>query len=255
MNPTEKFRLIQDIYFSLETIHKTEEIIDILNSYGIESNPAKNYTSKSLKKLLQHADDDKILRIGNDLNLMTTFTKKTKNNNIPQKKPSFLSKIFISHSHKDKEIASLFVQVLQVIGIDSKAIYCSSLEGYGTDLGTNFINDIKTELSKEVLVFPVLSDNFYASPMSLMELGAVWGQTKDLISVIIPPFEFKQITGVLQHIQGIEINNEKHLDLLKERIETLFDIEPKRTLVWNPMRDILLLQINQILRTHGKNNS
>ena len=57
-------------------------------------------------------------------------------------KEEFLKKVFISHSSKDKEVVTSFIQLLEVIGIDSASIFCSSLEGYGTTLGNNFIEEM-----------------------------------------------------------------------------------------------------------------
>lgn len=249
MSPTDKHRLIQDIYFSLQTTHSLEEVIDVLTDYGVNSIASKIYTQESLKRLLSKTEDDIIIKIADDLNLMTSFAKKS--NTSATKKPTYLKKIFISHSHKDKEIVTLFIQILQSIGISPEMIFCSSLEGYGTELGKNFIDDIKNQLNKDVLVFTMLSENFYASPMCLIELGAVWGQTKEHISVAIPPFEFEQMKGVLLNFQGMRINDDKNLDMLKDTLENKFDIKKQRALVWNPIRDILLRQINEILKNNG----
>ena len=244
MNPTEKHRLIQDIYFSLQTTQNIDEIITTLNEYGIESIATKTYKQESIKKLLRQADDTKVINIANDLNLMTPQTNK-KTGKQHQKKQKSLQKIFISHSHKDKKIVEIFVLILQDIGIAPENIFCSSLEGYGTPLGKDFTNDIKSRLNEEVLAFFILSENFYTSAMCLIEMGAVWVQTNDHISVTIPPFKFEQMQGVFQYFKGMSINQEKDLDMLKETLESKFNITPQRSLVWAPRRDASLRNIKQ----------
>ncbi len=250
MSPIEKHRLIQDIYFSLQTSHSPEEILRILDGYDIERITSKTYLQEDIKKLLVKASDSTVLLIAEDLKLDTTvYTSKPSGKKKSETKQPFLKKIFISHSHEDAEIVHTFVQLLQHIGIDSEAIFCTSLQGYGTLLGHDFMRKIKEELNDEVLVLFMLSDHFYASPMCVMEMGAAWVQTKDHISVAIPPFNLGKIKGVFQHFQGIQIDNEKNIDLLKETLETKFDIKQKRHLVWTPMRDVLLKTIKEQLDT------
>ncbi|CAL2095770.1 TIR domain-containing protein [Tenacibaculum sp. 190524A02b] len=256
MSPTEKYRLIQDIYFSLQTTLSIEEIIDILGGYGVKTIPTKTYTQKSLKQLLNHQTDDNIIiAIANDLDLSTPYLKK-KAENQPKKKQVSLRKIFISHAIEDKEIVSSFIQILQSIGIDSEIIFCASFEGYGTTLGSNTMEDIKNKLNDNVLVFFILSKHFYTTSMCLMQLGAVWALTKTHISVAIPPFKLEKMRGVFQHFKGMYINEEKNLDLLKDTLESQFNLTPKRQLVWTPTRDILLRDIQQQIQLHhGKDNS
>ncbi|TCI95091.1 toll/interleukin-1 receptor domain-containing protein [Tenacibaculum sp. M341] len=250
MNPTDKYRLIQDIYFSLQTRHNAEGIINILNEYGIDSIPTKTYNQDSIKKLLQQTENTKIIKIADDLNLVIPPTK-TNKGTTHKKEQKPLQKVFISHSHHDKKIVESFVLLLQNIGIPSENIFCSSLEGYGTPLGKDFINDIKSQLNEDVLVFFMLSEHFYKSPMCLIELGAVWIQTKEHISVTIPPFEFKQMKGVFQHFKGMTIDDEKNLDMLKETLESKFNIPHQSSLVWSPKREMSMRNIKYLLPTNN----
>ena len=89
--------------------------------------------------------------------------------------------------------------------------------------------------------------------MCLIEMGASWIQTKDHISIAIPPFGLGEIKGVFQHFQGIRVDLENHMDLLKDTLESKFEITPIRHLQWTPTRDTLLKNIHQELdhRRHG----
>lgn len=255
MSPIEKHRLIQDIYFSLQTTHNADEMLRILKEYGIDSVPEKIYQQNDIKGLINATDSKTVLEIAEDLKLDTSvyISKIASKGKKQTSKPSVLKKIFISHAHEDAEVVNIFVQLLQHVGIDADAIFYTSLDGFGTPLGNDFMRTIKEELNDEVLVLFMLSDHFYASPMCLIEMGAAWVQTKDQISVAIPPFDLSKIKGVFQHFQGIQINKEKNIDLLKETLETKFDLKAKRQLVWSPLRDTLLKSIQQELdnRRHG----
>ncbi|QHI36695.1 hypothetical protein IMCC3317_20600 [Kordia antarctica] len=251
MNPVTKHRLIQDIFFSLQTSHSAKEMVNILSGYGVTNDSIADYTQIEIKKLLATASDEILLLIADDLRIDTTdyvIQKQAKGKTTTKATKKFLKKVFISHSAKDKEVVTSFIQILEVIGINPENIFCTSLEGYGTTLGSNFIEEIETRLDEDVLVFFMLSDNFYKSPMCLIEMGAAWAKTKSQISVAITPFELGKMEGVFKHFQGIQIDSEYHYDLLKETLEAKFNLEPKRPLVWTPKRNIFLNIIKQQLK-------
>jgi hypothetical protein len=254
MNPVTQHRLIQDIFFSLQTSHSMREMVDILSGYGITNAQVNDYTQTEIKKLLATASDNVLLLIADDLKIDTSNyviqqTTKGKSTIKAKEKDIFLKKVFISHSSKDKEVVINFIQILEVIGIKPENIFCTSLEGYGAGLGSNFIEEIEARLNEDVLVFFMLSDHFYKSPMCLIEMGAAWAKTKSQISVAITPFDLDNIKGVFKHFQGIQIDQELHYDLLKETLETKFGLEPIRPLVWAPKRNIFLNMIKQ--QVHG----
>jgi hypothetical protein len=250
MNPVTKHRLIQDIFFSLQTSHTMKEMVAILDGYGITNETINDYTQQEIKRLLSAANDEVLLLIAEDLKIDTShyvIRRKEKGKSVAKSTRKFLKKIFISHSNQDKEVVTTFIHVLTAIGIPAENIFCTSLPGFGTPLGSNFIDEIETRLNEDVMVIFMLSDHFYASPMCLIEMGAAWIQTKKQISVAITPFELGKIKGVFKHFQGIEIDNESHYDLLKETLEIEFGLEPKRQLVWSPERDLFLKMIRQLV--------
>lgn len=242
MTPTEKYRLVQDIYFTLQSTYTTDEILTILDDYKIYSNSDKKYSQDSIKRLIAKANDDTILEIAADLKLSSSFIKSGTKKQLKDTKQE-LKKIFISHDKKDKQIVESFLQLLQGIGIIPEHIFCSSLEGYGTSLGNNFEDEIKTRLNDDVLVLFMISEHFYGSNKCMIEMGAAWGLTKDQISVAIPPFTLEEMKGVFQKFKGIRIDEEKQLDLLKETLEHKFGLETQKHLHWEPKRNMVLRDI------------
>jgi hypothetical protein len=111
------------------------------------------------------------------------------------------AKTFISHATKDAPIVEELIELLEVIGLPSDRIFCSSFAGYGIDLGDNFLDALKEELSNDTLVLFVLSHNFYASPVCLCEMGATWVQTKDHIPILVPPFNFADIKSLSENLR------------------------------------------------------
>lgn len=159
-----------------------------------------------------------------------------------------LSKIFISHSKKDKNIVEEIIDGLFLIGVESKQIFCTSIAGYGIELGEDFLERIKNELNGEVLVIFVLTENYYSSPVCLCEMGATWVQTKYHIPFVVPPFSFEDIKGVIPNTQGLKITDKFGWNSLKTKLEEKLEIAPKQSSIWENGRDKILTRLDNILR-------
>ncbi len=157
-----------------------------------------------------------------------------------------IKKVFISHSSKDIQYVEELIECLETIGLSSRNIFCTSFEGYGIDLGDNFLETIKEKLSDDTLVLFVLTKNFYASPICLCEMGAAWVQSKEHIPILVPPFDFKNIQGVIPLTQGFKINEPLKLNLFKEKVEKLFELSPKSSVsTWERKRDQIITRLNK----------
>ncbi|MCL6247113.1 toll/interleukin-1 receptor domain-containing protein [Acinetobacter sp. ANC 4945] len=149
-----------------------------------------------------------------------------------------LKKIFISHATKDKVIIEEIIELLESIGVESEQIFCSSFEGYGIPLGENFLEKIRKELSSDVLVLFVLTENFYESKVCLCEMGAAWALSKQHIPIVVPPLSYSDIQGVIPLTQGLIINDITKLNSFKERIEELFKFKNKLSFsTWERKRE------------------
>lgn len=158
-----------------------------------------------------------------------------------------ITKIFISHSSLDKIVVEELIEILETIGLSSSQIFCTSFEGYGIDFGQNFLERIKEELNHKVLVLFVLSKNFYESPVCLCEMGATWMKTNSHIPILIPPFDFTDVKGVIPLTHGFKIDNKDGLNQFKSQIETLFKISKTLDIItWERKRNRLLNRISRI---------
>lgn len=155
--------------------------------------------------------------------------------------------IFISHSSKDKKIVRQLINILEYIGVSSEKIFCSSYEGYGVKLGDDFLVTIKEKLSTNILVLFILSENFYASPMCLCEMGATWIKTNRHIPVIVPPFNFEDVKGVIPTTNGMKINEASKYETFKEYIEDYFDLKLIKNVIWKGKIDNALENIERLL--------
>ncbi len=163
-----------------------------------------------------------------------------------------ISRLFISHSSKDLEYVEILVDLLESLGLSGDRIFCTSLEGYGIGLGEDFLDTIRDELRADTLVVFLLSKNFFDSPVCLCEMGATWVQTKEHIPILIPPFGFADVKGVIPTTQGFKINEPMKLNLLKEKIESTFGFKSNLTTSsWERKRDKAVTQLNEAIQKTG----
>ncbi|MDJ0900781.1 MAG: toll/interleukin-1 receptor domain-containing protein [Xenococcus sp. MO_188.B8] len=184
---------------------------------------------------------------GELINIQTTpINKEQKDKSSVKKTAETMQKVFISHSSKDKAFVEELVELLELIGLPEESIFCTSLDGYGIDIGENFLDTIKEKLNNNTLVIFLLTQNFYSSPVCLCEMGATWVQTKNHIPIIVPPFDFADIKGVIPLTQGFKVNDKLKLNIFKEKIESVFGIqsalEQNR---WERKRDRIIARINE----------
>ncbi len=209
-----------------------------------------------ITQTVKFESNDTLSKIAEDLGLPTTDIKKVDVkeidfNNSAVEHPS-VDRIFISHSSIDKPIVEKVIDILEAIGVPSNKIFCSSFEGYGVKLGSDFLSTIRDELNDDVLVLFILSENFYTSIICLCEMGATWVKTNHHIPILVPPFEYGDIEGVIPTTHGMKINEKEKLNSLKDRVEELFNIDSIVSNVWERRRNKLLKEIKIILDSNEK---
>jgi hypothetical protein len=239
-------RALMNIYST--NSHELKEFKNLAFCYGSEDwYSDKDYTNEHL---IEFRKDFKIAKdlIQNYIEEFKDEIPINEENILEVPKDMIQKKIFISHSSKDSDIVEELINVLETIGLKSSSIFCTSFGEYGISLGENFLERIKNELSENDLVLFLISDNFYSSPVCLCEMGATWVQSKVHIPILVPPFKFEQIKGVIPLSQGIYIDNSKDLNLLKENIEESFSIDNKMKFSsWERKRDRILERIKIII--------
>ncbi|EGR0107038.1 toll/interleukin-1 receptor domain-containing protein, partial [Vibrio vulnificus] len=167
---------------------------------------------------------------------------------ITNQKTTQVNKIFISHASKDAEVVEEIIELLEAIGVESNQIFCTSFEGYGIELGENFLDAIKNELSSDSMVLFVLSENFYASPVCMCEMGAAWVLSKEHIPLVVPPLSYSDIKGVLPLTQGMVLTDAMKLNSFKEKIEKTFSITNKLSYsTWERKRDRVCNRLDKVL--------
>ncbi len=78
-------------------------------------------------------------------------------------------------------------------------------------------------------------------------MGATWVRTNQNIPILIPPFNYDDIKGVIPTTHGMKINEKEKFNTLKEIIEKFIGIEPIGVSVWERRRDKILKEIKEVL--------
>lgn len=222
------------------TTWRTQTLSFLEKSCGITSPYYLEFSIKVLKPHVGHIKTGLgvLNAVKEELDESIDFVNEIEMNLIGDNSHKSLNKIFISHATKDKVIIEEIIELLESIGIDSEQIFCSSFEGYGIPLGENFLDQIKKELSSEVLVLFVLTENFYESKICLCEMGAAWALSKQHIPIVVPPLSYSDIQCVIPLTQGLLINDISKLNSFKERIEQLFNLNNKLSFsTWERKRE------------------
>lgn len=162
--------------------------------------------------------------------------------------------IFISHSSKDKEYTKAFVDLLFAIGLNDRDIVCSSYPGLGVPLSNSIYEWLVAKFQEcDLHVLYFLSHNYYKSAASLNEMGAAWAMKQKWDGILLPGFDFSDISGCLDTKQiGIKLDDDidelKHrLGELKDRIVNEFALRPISATRWEKIRDDFIKAIRNII--------
>jgi hypothetical protein len=137
-----------------------------------------------------------------------------------------IMKIFVSHAVVDRELASKFVDLLQLgVGILRAQIFFSSYPG-SIPNAEYFVQHILKELNGSDLVIALLSHAYFRSQFCLAEAGAALARREqgnaDFYSLVIPPEKLSTLGGVLYARQTGFITAAAALDELREVLRTRF---------------------------------
>lgn len=161
-------------------------------------------------------------------------------------------KVFISHSSKDKDSVCKIVDLLNVMGLNEKQIFCSSYSGYGIPEGEDLFAYLKKQIQNyDLHCIVVHSHNYYSSPISLNEMGAAWVLNSRCTSILLPGFELEEMKGVINS-NSIVIKFDDDLYCVKGRLNDLyesiiseFNLQEKNRIIWEQKRDDLIREFRK----------
>lgn len=163
--------------------------------------------------------------------------------------------IFISHSSKNREQVKLIVELLRAINmLPQQDVFCSSLPGYDIPINTDYrIFDFLRSrfLEYNIHVFFIHSAEYYASAVSLNEMGAAWALKSKATSFLLPGFEFSDMKGVINGDRiAIKVDNDvievkDKLNQLRDALVSEFELAPVPNITWEQARDKFIEEIKR----------
>lgn len=140
-------------------------------------------------------------------------------------------KLFISHAHRDEDIADQLVNALELgMDVPMGAIRCTSVPGYKLDLGSMAPEELRRELADAECVVAILTPNSIASEWVLFELGASWSLAKTAIPLLAGGLKDEDIPGPLRGAAGGQLTDPTSLDQFLHQVKSLLGWPEKNTL-------------------------
>lgn len=105
-------------------------------------------------------------------------------------------KIFISHRHKDQDIARALVETIETqFYVKHNEIRCTSVQPYRLPFGKNTGERLRDEIKNAQVVLGILSPDTSESTYVMFELGAAWSQRIYTCPLLSKGAEYSHIPG------------------------------------------------------------
>lgn len=159
--------------------------------------------------------------------------------------------VFISHKSEDKDFVEPLVDLLESMGLNKDTLFCSSVVGYGIELGGDIFDTLR-ELFRNHDLFMIFihSPRYYQSPVSLNEMGAAWILRTDFCSFFTKDMDFTKLKGVINGSNiGIKVDADDaagRLNELYDKLQKIFNLTPLDHNLWERKRNAFLKLVNAI---------
>lgn len=148
-------------------------------------------------------------------------------------------RIFISHSSKDKQYITKFVnQILCLgVGVSPDDVFCTSIEDLGIKNGEDIRNHIHDNIRSAEYSFLMVSDNYKASEICINEMGAVWAYDANVRLYMLPGATVDKIGWLCDARQAQNLSDAVALDQLYKEMRLHFGIVPDNFEHWSRIRE------------------
>jgi formylglycine-generating enzyme required for sulfatase activity len=142
-----------------------------------------------------------------------------------------MTRIFISHSHSDREIAEQLVNfLLAALEIKEEDIRCTSVPGHELSFGMSIEEQLKRDLGRTVGLIALITKDSLRSTWVLFELGSSWAMEKLVVPILGPGLTYDDLPGPLKNYPVVRIEDEspsyRLTDVINQLASTL-DIPQK----------------------------
>lgn len=150
-------------------------------------------------------------------------------------------RVFISHAHADKSLVDALVDLIETgIGVPSKDIFCTALEGLGIPAGASFIDYIKQQIRRPDVVLLLITENYLKSRFCLAEMGAAWAMSHRVIPLIFGGMSPSEVGGVLGATQILKIGEDSGLNQFYQELTTALRVSKPNVPRWEAKKQKFL---------------
>jgi hypothetical protein len=129
------------------------------------------------------------------------------------------SKLFISHSHKDRDLVGRLVGIVKrLLIVPDEAIICTSLSDCGLVLGGQLDMSLRLAINSAGLVLVLVSSNCVSASWIPFELGAAWAFKKEIVPLNGDDTTLALLPLPIQNTNGIRLEDPRALERLVQKI-------------------------------------
>ncbi len=126
--------------------------------------------------------------------------------------------VFISHSSKDADLALALIELLKAgLGLLSKQIRCSSVDGYRLPVGANTETQLREEVRAAKVMIGLITPSSMSSSFVLFELGARWGAGL-FLAPLLAGVKAQELSRPLNLLNALSSNNDAQLHQLLDDV-------------------------------------
>jgi TIR domain len=119
-------------------------------------------------------------------------------------------RLFVSHAHKDREIAAALVKVIEAAMVPREKILCTSHPEYGYPEGVDVIKYLHDHLTQSSCVLGVLTPNSMNRPWCLIELGGAWA-VATRIYCLLAGLSQESLPGLLKDTDAAQLTEPEEI--------------------------------------------
>lgn len=141
--------------------------------------------------------------------------------------------IFLSHKSNDKKYADALRDFIVGLGIQNNQLIYTSHPLHKIPMDENIYDYLRKNISSEIFMIILWSNDYLESPACLNEMGAAWVTQSDYTNIYVPTFSFGNPKyhecAVDTRKMGAVLNGDAHckanLIELKNKILSMFDLK------------------------------
>jgi hypothetical protein len=156
-----------------------------------------------------------------------------------------MAQVFISHAHKDEELARKVSAVLcDALALEPTDFFLSSQEGRGVAPSGSIRSEIMKEVSTVSALVVLLTPNSAGSPWVWLEAGSRFGSADKTRPIfVVPSAESVALLQPVSDLRGLQLSNDGEVHELVGAVAKDLGRQPRDYLVYKPAVDDLTASV------------